>query len=149
MRMTSTNLYSSKKSFKYLSRCYPVHVESLTDHDALCLRCFAIKDISNQPHVSAAFDLEEKKVKVKSLLRRISVLFRIKIWPSVEFAQLVRHHASVSAVLLEVNFIPLWPVPAILGCLIPIFTHLIESHCNPDVVKHWTCELLSVGISAV
>lgn len=50
-------------------------VESLTDYDALCN--VVIKNVSHSPYVSAAFDLGEKHVKIKSLC---SVLRSGHLW---------------------------------------------------------------------
>lgn len=68
---------------------------------------------------------------MKALFYQIRVSLRIKIWPSVACARLVGHHASVYAVPLEVNFDPLWSVPAIAGCLTTAVSHLTRSHGNP------------------
>lgn len=68
---------------------------------------------------------------MKALFYQIRVSLCIKIWPSVACARLVGHRASVYAVPLEVNFDPLWPVPAIAGCLTTAASHLTRSHGNP------------------
>lgn len=94
MSVIILNLYSSKKEcFKYLSHCYPIYIESLTDYEDLSYAprqiCLIISMF--QQHLT----WKKQNVTIKSLLHQINVSLCIKISPSVECVQLEIHHPSV------------------------------------------------------
>lgn len=77
MSMMTEFIFLKKQCFKYLSHCYPIYIESLTDYEDLSYtpRQIFLSSSMFQQHLT----WKKQNIKIKFLLYQINVSLCIKI----------------------------------------------------------------------